>query len=481
MAAPPRPFRVALLLATCVAALAVQSSASPRKPATPAAVAAAPLPTWAQVDALVRNQKFEEAAGAVLRILDAARERGDDAEWTKALVRQTQLRLGLHGYETAVRFLKDTPWPPGMLAQTTLDLFYAQALVQYERMNSWEIGQREKVESAGLVDLKAWTRAQLLEEAEKAYRRAWDRRAALGELPVGALAEFVEPNDYPRDVRGTLRDAVSYLFAELLADSSLWTPEQSNGTYRLDVPGLLASDGHGADALLADPAVHPVAKLVAVLGDLEAWHAGRAERAAALEARVERLRRLHGAFVDESDRAAIRKDLASRLTDYRDIPWWAMGMAELAAFHQAEGAPDNLISARASALEALRAYPQSPGGRRANRFVADIEAPEYEATSMSSDAPGRRSIRVMHKNLASLFFRAYRIDFDESVAARFGMRPSTSDVRSMLADRPEAQWESLLPATADFKLHATYVTPPMRETGAYVIVVSVRRDFAEAD
>ena len=36
-------------------------------------------------------------------------------------------------------------------------------------------------------------------------------------------------------VRGTLRDAVSYLFVELLADSALWTPEQSNTVYQLDL------------------------------------------------------------------------------------------------------------------------------------------------------------------------------------------------------------------------------------------------------
>jgi uridine phosphorylase len=46
-------------------------------------------------------------------------------------------------------------------------------------------------------------------------------------------------------IRGTFRDAVSYLWVELLADSSLWTPAQSNGVYTLDLPALLT----GASAL----------------------------------------------------------------------------------------------------------------------------------------------------------------------------------------------------------------------------------------
>jgi uncharacterized protein YfaS (alpha-2-macroglobulin family) len=441
-----------------------------------------PAPTWSGVDLLVKNQKYEEASKQVAAILAAARARKDDADWTKALVRGAQLRLGLHGYESAVRSLKEEPWPQTPLAQTTLDLFYAQALVQYERMNSWEIGRREKVEAAGLVDLRMWTRAQILEEAEKAYLRAWERRAALGKLPAGALGEYIEPGDYPADVRGTLRDGVSYLFAELLADSSLWTPEQSSDVYRLDLASLLAADGRGADGILADRAAHPIAKLVAVLADLETWHGGAGERAAELEARLERLRRLHGAFTEEADRAAIERDLVARLPRYRDVSWWAMGMAELASFRQDGDTPGNLIRARETALEALGAYPLSPGGRRAAATVAAIEAPGYEATSMSSDAPDRRSIRITHKNLGALYFRAYRVDLVARIVATrdASLVPGRADVRSLLErGHPAAEWDVPLPPTPDFKQHSTYVTPPMREPGAYEVVVSARRDFGE--
>ncbi len=475
MSSRPTLIRAAILLAA-LTALAV----------VPVTVAPGPVATWAEVDALVKDQKFAEAAKRVDGILRAAEKREDEAQWTKALVRRVQLETGLHGYETAVRLLKDEPWPKGLLAQTTLDLFYAQSLVQYERSYSWEIGKREKVESAGPIDLKAWTRGQILGEAEKAYRRAWDRRGEMGKLPVGALGEYVDPNNYPKDVRGTLRDAVSYLFVALYADSSRWTPEQSNGMYRLDLPALLERDGSDADARLSDPAAHPVEKLVAILGDLESWHGALGQRPAELEARLERLRRLNAAFSEASDRAAIRKDLEAQLPRYRDVPWWSMGMAELADLRRAEDAPDNQIRARAAALEGLRAYPQSPGGLRSSDIVAAIEAPEYQPTSMSSDGLERRSIRVTHKNLSSLFFRAYRVDFEARIPARtdYGLFPNAEEVRGLVrggAGPPAAAWEAALPPTPDFREHATYVTPPIRDSGVYVIVVSARADFAESD
>ena len=318
--------------------------------------------TWKDVDRLVSEQKFEEAASAVGKIREAARAAGDEADDAKALVREVQLRTALHGYETSVRFLKDQPWPKGLLPRTTLRLFYAQSLVTYAQAYWWEIGQREKVSSTGAVDLKAWTRDEIQAEAVRAYADVWKDREALGRVSVNAVAEFVEPNNYPKGIRGTLRDAASYLFVDLLADTSGWRPEQANEVFALDARLLIAGDA-GASRLvkLDDAAVHPLLKLGAVLDDLEAWHAGAGEKEAALEARLERLRRLDAALSDAGDRAAIRKDLAAKLPAYAGVPWWSMGKAQLADFTRAEDKPGNLVRARALALEAVQAYPKSVG------------------------------------------------------------------------------------------------------------------------
>src|SRR6476660_8718802 len=143
-------------LGTLFALLALSTAAAaPRQtPRTPVAgkgaVVAQPAGAdWKEIDRLVSEQKLEEAAASVARIRQAARERGDETEWTRALIREVQLRTGLHGYETAVRFLKEEPWPKGLLSRTALELVYAQSLVNYFHAYSWEIQQRERVESAG--------------------------------------------------------------------------------------------------------------------------------------------------------------------------------------------------------------------------------------------------------------------------------------------------------------------------------------------
>ncbi|HEY2797066.1 MAG TPA: hypothetical protein VGK26_04195, partial [Thermoanaerobaculia bacterium] len=403
-----------------------KGTVAPRVTPTPApagATASAATADWKEIDRLVEQQKLAEASAKADAILQRAIQSKNEDEWTRALVRCVQLRSGLHGYETAVRFLREQPWPEGLLSRVTLELYYAHALSDYARAYSWEIGQRERVESPlggpidlkAPVDLKTLSREQILAEARRAYLAVWAKRQALSALPVDRLTEYVRPNNYPKDVRGTLRDAVSYFFVELLADSSLWSPEQSNGVYRLSVGRLLDTDGRDADARLKDPQAHPAEQIAEILGDLETWHAAAGEREAELEARLERLRRLHAILTDSGDRGAIRKDLESHLPRYRAVAWWAMGMAELAQFREAEEMPDNRIRAREAALEGRRAYPQSAGGRRCADVVSAIERPDYQLAAMSSDSPNRRSIELTHTNVPAIFFRAYALDLERRI------------------------------------------------------------------
>ncbi len=437
---------------------------------------------WKDVETLVSEQKFEEAAARAGKIRAAARAAGDETNEAKALVREVQLRTALHGYETAVRFLRDQPWPKGLLPRTTLRLFYAQSLVTYAQAYGWEIGRRERVESAGPVDLKAWTRDQIQAEAVRAYAEIWQDREAIGRVGVTALADFVEPNDYPKEIRGTLRDAVAYLFAALLSDTSGWRPEQSNGVFALDAKSLIAGDPAASRLVkLDDPSVHPLVKLGAVLDDLEAWHLASGEKEAALEARLERLRRLNAAFTDPGDRAAIRRDLAERLPALAALPWFSMGKAQLADFTREDDRPGALVRARALALEAVRAHPGSLGAQRGRAIAGQIEAPDFSIAAMAADGAGRRSIEVTHRNLPALHFRAYAVDLEKRLgeAKDYNLLPQGPELDRLVArERPAAAWDAPLPPTTDYRSHRTFVTPPALGRGLHVVVASADPGFA---
>jgi 5-hydroxyisourate hydrolase-like protein (transthyretin family) len=439
---------------------------------------------WKEVDQLIEQQRFEEALKRLAHIRTEAQAHGRNGDVTAALVKEVQLRIGLHGYETAVRFLREQPWPKDLLSQTTLGLFYAHALVTYLSAYSWEIGERERVDTQGPIDLKNWNREQVFAEAEKSLAAIWAQRAALGHEPVKALAAYVSPNNYPAHVRDTLRDAVSYFAVELFANSSMWSPAERNDLFRLDFPALVKGLMNGtskAEVKLDDPRMHPLAKICAILDDLERWHRERGEREGALEARLERLRRLRAAFSEPGELVTLRQDLESRLFGYRNLGGWSMGMAELSSMWQAEG---DLVRAHRVARDGQKAYPWSPGGQRCLHQVKEIEAPDYSLSAMAADAPNRRSIEVRHRNLGALTFRAWPVDLIGRIksAHDYNLLPNSADVLKLLAQKapPRAQWTVQLPSTPDFRSHRTFVTPPNVPPGMYVIAASVHPDFQDA-
>ncbi|HEX7184186.1 MAG TPA: hypothetical protein VF756_20325, partial [Thermoanaerobaculia bacterium] len=314
------PRRAAAFL-VLILVFALQAGSAPQKKAS-----------WENLDRLLEERKLESAAAEAAELRAAAQAAGDEEAWTRALLQEAQIRLTLGGFETAARFLLEQPRPKEAVHRAAYDIVLAHALRMYTQAYSWEIRQRERVEGAGpgqSADLKTWTQDELLGTITAAYLDAWKDREALSEVPVSRLARFLEVNNYPAEIRGTLRDSLAYQFAEFLAYSPIWTPRQEMELRRLDLPSLIAGT---TPADLADPGVHPMAKLAAVLGDLEAWHLAQGNRAAALEARLERLRALHARFDRKAERQLIRRDLEERLPAFRDLPWWSMGMATLAGF-----------------------------------------------------------------------------------------------------------------------------------------------------
>ena len=94
-----------------------------------------------QLDRLISEEKFEAAAKEAARLREEAKRTGDEAGWAWALIKEVQLRIALHGYETSVQFLKEEAWPKDPFQRDMLNLFYAQSLATYYDAYSWEINQ----------------------------------------------------------------------------------------------------------------------------------------------------------------------------------------------------------------------------------------------------------------------------------------------------------------------------------------------------
>lgn len=436
---------------------------------------------WEQYHKFISEDKYESAIKEAEKILEQAKKQGDGEEQVRALIRIVQLRTALHGYETAVRFLREEPWPQDLIGYLIIRLYYAHSLWNYARMYSWEINKREKVESKGVVDLKSWTMEQIFLEAVRTYAEVFETREQLGDLPASYVTEYISPNTYPEGIRPTLRDSVTYLMVSLLTDSLGWRPDQTNEVFTLDLKALL---GMVEKVDLASPDVHPIQKAMWVLSDLEKWHQERGESEAGFEARLMRIKILSNHFNNDKSRELLKSDLEANLIRVKGLPWWSEGMATLADLIRSDDAPDRFIKSREIAMEGYSAFPESIGGKRCYSIIKQIEAPEYSVESMSSDGAEKRSIGVMSKNLQNLYFRAYPMDLKNLIESSddYNLMPRWDEVeRIMKTTAPSHQWEVKLNNIGDYSLHRTWVTPPIKQNGFYIIVTSAQKGFEKKD
>ncbi len=475
---PPLLF-VALLLGLVSFGSARPASAAGRT-RTRKATAAAHV-SWHSVATLIKNQRYKAARNEVLLLLDRATRSGDAAGRTRAIIKAAQLETGLGGFEKAVRFLRSVNWPANPTLRAELELAYANALKAYLDTYSWQIGSREHIISTREVDISRWTRQQILDEINRAFDRAWRLRRKLGEIPVSAFRETVVPNTYPPGIRDTIRDALTYLWAEFLANQSYWLPGQADAIYRLDMASLAAGHpGPLASSALTHEHMHPLIRLSAILGDLERWHRRRHEPEAALEAVLERLRILDAATGRSADKKLIRNILAKTLGQFdRKLPWWSWGQATLATFDRESASPDALIRARRDALAGAREHPRSPGGLRCRAIVARIERPALSLAGMSSDGLGRRSLKLRVRNVRHVFFEAWRVDIHRLIAASDGWTflPDARLVERLKKRPPDASWNVTVPPAPDYRDHVTWVTPPVKRPGLWVVMASLRASF----
>ncbi len=429
-------------------------------------------PRWKEVERLVGERKLGEAGKKTEELLAAAEKSGDERFRAEALIRATQLKIGLHGYETAALFLKGRAWPKDPSSRALLHLYYAHTLLRYQQSYGWEIGQREKTAPDGKVDLKAWTGEQIGAEIRGSFDAVLAGEAPLSGPPPAFFKPFIAKNNYPEGVRPTLRDAVVYLAVAHLADTSFWRPGEQTDVYKLGVESLLAAPA----GRLTDGTRHPLAKLAGILNGHRAYHSAAGREGAALEARYETYRRLASALVAEGDKRRLRSRLADEQKRFRGVPWWPAGQALLADLVAAEDRPGKWVEALAVANEGLRVGGVTVGGRMCRAIVERIQSPDFSLTAMAVDGLGRDSLVVTYKNLRKLHFRAYAVDVESRWRSRSGNHPFP-DQEEMLkiiagGEKPAAEWSTDLLETRDRAHHRALVRPPLKSAGAYMIVAS---------
>jgi len=444
--------------------------------------------TWADVDRLVDEQKYQSALQIVEEIVTAARQQGDAPEQVRALIRRVGLEISLNRNEDAVNHLIGSveTWPQDLVSRTLLGLYLAESLNQYKGFYSWEINQRPTREDADLKDVRTWSADQISDRVMSILFELWSWRDALVDVRIETVKEFVRPDTYPDKVRGTLADSVAYMLADKLADSSLWTPAESNGLWRLDIEKLMAPAARAP--LSAPPAEnHPLETLSLILRDHQALKESRGLTDSAFDARLVLTNTLssHSGSLPAWNTYLIEW-LTKRLAVKPDFDWWAEGMYVLADMTRNVDKDDSQIHARRIALECVKGRPGSDGASRCRNLVTQIEARQIGSLSSRANArPGQEFISVSVRNVDHLWFKAWKVDYGKALSGPKVRDPQNAIIESFRnttsLQKPDLTWDIAVTDPGNFRDHTLRLAPPIKEKGAWVIQLSANREFSKED
>lgn len=427
-----------------------------------------------RVNKLTNEQKNQAALDLINSEMSSMTDPMDQA---RVIVKAVQLEMSLHGYETSVKKMKARTWPKDPKAQVLLHAYYARALQNYAAQYSWEIRQREKTVSMATKDLKTWTAQEIYQEAYQSYSEAWKLREFLGTLKKDGFREFIHPNTFPDGLKDTFRDSLSYLFVQLLNDSSGWSPSETNDLFQLNLQNLASGKTGPVD--LASEKSHPLLKISFILEDLRSWNEQKGKLQGVLESKLTLYRILHSRFNKAPDREFIRGELTQVLNASNANPWYSMAAATLAEFWQQDAAPEAINTALSFAQKGAQRFPKSIGAARCRDLIKSIERPTLQLLSTKVDGPEKLSLGLKYKNTKQVFFRSYAFNIKDYLknGKDYNLIPNWNVFSKLLAQTPNYSWQTDLAETTDHREHWHFVKPPKHENGFYITVASLTSDF----
>ncbi len=359
----------------------------------------------------------------------------------------------------------------------------------YFQQNRWRFQQRTQTAEPPGEDFTTWDLPRILTEIDTHFTAALANDKALKAIPVTQYDDLLEKGTVPDAYRPTLFD---FLAHEAL---QFYQAGEQGGAKAEDAFEVAADSpvfGTVAEFLNWQPdatdAGSPKLKAIKLFQDLLAFHQNDADKSAFIDADLWRLafgkNQAVGPERDERYKTALKR-FADAWAGHEIA---ARALAAQAGVLQAE---NELVEARQIALRGMELYPESVGGRMCFNLVQQIEAKQVSAISAERvwNEPWP-VVAVTYKNVTQAHFRAVPVDFHAFIARkRWGYNDSVNGfdweerekfVADLIAAKPAAAWDAVLPATSDFRERTEQVAVAKGlKPGFYFILASHDATFGK--
>lgn len=439
---------------------------------------------WRKVEEAVNKGLPKTAIQELEPIIESAMKDKAYPEAVKAIARKIALEGTIQGNkpeERVTRMQAAIAKAPKEMVPT-MEALLAHWYWHYFQHNRWRFVQRTATAAPPGADFTTWDLPRIYREIDEHFTKALADAPALKAIPIAEYDALLEKGNLPDAYRPTLYDFLAFEALNFYA-----SPEQA---------GAKAEDAFEIDA--DSPALAPVdeflkwkpettdatsrnLKAIKLLQSLLLFHKDDADKTAYLDADLFRLQFAYNQALGEEKAARYKAALLAFADAHPKHELSATALARLAQVVNDEG---DQVEAKKLAERAVKAFPESRGGKTAYNLIRQIEAKEVGVQTERVWTDPLPTIQVRYRNITKVHFRLIRADWTARLAGnRFRPEQLTpQDTARFLAQRPDAEFSADLPATADYDARTHDVPVPKDlKPGFYFLFASPDPEFQTQD
>ncbi len=315
---------------------------------------------WKKVDEAQQKGLPKTAIEQLQPILDGAMAEKNYPVAIKVLGRRIALEGNIQGNkpeEKIIRLDSEIAKAPAEM-QPMLEVIQADWYWQYFQHNRWRFMQRTATAAAPGKDFTTWDLPRLFSEIDKHFQKALAAEAQLKKIPIETFGELLDKGTMPDSYRPTLYDFVAHQALEfynsgeqaaaksedafeLSADSPIFRPAEEFVTWKIET-----SDN---DSITL--------KAIRLYQELLRFHQNDADKAALLDADIERLNFGNNRAVGEEKASLYKAALKRFVKQWGDHPISAIARYRWASVLQQE---NSLVEAHELAEQGRGPLPTRP-------------------------------------------------------------------------------------------------------------------------
>lgn len=424
---------------------------------------------WLKVYRLELKDLPKSALEVVDSIFNYAKASQNDEQRLKALLYQSKFALILEEdaeLKVVNQFREEIQKSTG-IAKSILHNYLAEMYFGYLKRNQWQIFRRTKTENKiDSVDFRTWDIQTLLAEADTQFKLSLKDFNPLNTNKLSDYNALINRFDSVDRYRPTLFD--------ILTHNAIDFYKTGYSSYYLKKAYTYAYEKHHFGELntleLPETDSIPMVEVLKLYKKVYAYHQARKDTNVYVKADLERLMYVfslvdkptfHNTYFKALDR------LRKTLNDHEAV---ALIDFEKATRYFNMGDKPKVIEI---CNQVIANYPKSDGAYNCHVLKKHIEIREMQLTVEQFIEPQLSSkILLEYKNFDSLYLKIYRLSQDkEEVYADLADSSKLRFIKSLPLDH--AKFNKLIDP-GDYESHTTEVVIPELETGAYIILASLK-------